>query len=149
MLSILRPTAYVEGEFVALVAFSIFIAALIYRAMWSRRAISRSRALIFGLTLIILAGVDVFLLRVLTSLARFSPSVFNDVVFDSELTVALYLLPTLFGGTGINVVSHLVIQPLVVDRIAIRTPTPDWVSRRVEEPTKAAARSTTADCGPL
>jgi len=124
---ILRRNPFVEGEFLVLVVLSVFIAAIIYRALWSQRAVPRSRALFFGLTLIILAGVDMFLLRALTRLARLSPSIFNDVVFDSGLTAALYLLPTLFAGTGINVVSHLVIHP--------QTLSSDPVRRRAEEPT--------------
>jgi hypothetical protein len=133
-MSILRRTAFVEGEFLVLIVSSVFIAAIIYRALWSRRVISRSRALIFGLTFIILAGVDMFLLRVLTNLARLSPSIFNNVVFDSGLTAALYLLPTLFAGTGINVVSHLVIHPLTPDRNTIRTPALEPVEPPVDEP---------------
>jgi hypothetical protein len=118
---ILRRSDFVEGEFFALVVLSLLIAALIYHAIWSRRAASRTQALILGFSLIILAGVDVFLLRVLTSLAKLSPSVFYDVVFDSELTLALYLLPTLFAGTGINIVSHLMVHTLAQGWSAVRS----------------------------
>ncbi|MGD0493062.1 MAG: hypothetical protein ABSC32_16105 [Steroidobacteraceae bacterium] len=122
-----RQSTFIEGEFVVLVLVSALIAALIYRALWSRRPLSRTRALIFGLTLIVLAGVDVFLLRMLASLSRVSGSIFDRFVFDSELTVALYILPTLFAGTGINVVSHLVIHPLALDRNTRRAYGPDPV----------------------
>jgi hypothetical protein len=122
-----RQSTFIEGEFLVLVLLSVLIAALIYRALWSRRSLSRTRALIFGLTLIVLAGVDMFLLRMLTSLARVSGSMFDSVVFNSELTVALYILPTLFAGTGINVVSHLVIHPLALDRNTRRAHGPDPV----------------------
>jgi hypothetical protein len=133
-MSILHPTASIESEFVALVVFSVVTAALIYCALWARQGISRSRALFFGVALIILAGVDMFLLRILANLARLSPSVFIGALFESEVTVALCLLPTLFAGTGINVVSHLVIQPMALDRSTIRNAAPDPVSSQVEEP---------------
>jgi hypothetical protein len=110
--TIAHETVFLESEFLLLVVCSLIAPALIYGTMWSRRAISRGAVLFFAISLIPLAGVDFFLLRVLTTLARLSPSAFDDVVFDSELTVALYLLPTLFAGTGINIVSHLVIQHL-------------------------------------
>jgi hypothetical protein len=117
----LRRNDFVEGEFFALVGLSVLIAAFIYHTIWSRRAASRAQALILGMSLIILAGVDVFLLRVLTSLARLSPSLFHDVVFDSELTLALYLLPTLFAGTGINIVSHLMVHTFAQGWSAVRS----------------------------
>ncbi len=111
-MAFLRGTVFLEGEFAALVLFSIVAPVLIYRTLWVRQVISRRAVLLFGVALILLAGVDIFLLRVLANLARLSPSAVDNIVFDSELTVALYLLPTLFAGTGINMVSHLLIGRL-------------------------------------
>jgi hypothetical protein len=111
-MSMLRGTVFLGGEFALLVICSIVAPMLIYRTIWARQTISRATVLFFGLALIAFAGIDIFLLQVLTKLARLSPSLFDNIIFDSELTVALYLLPTLFAGTGINIVSHLLIHHL-------------------------------------
>ena len=34
------------------------------------------------------------------------------VVFLSEISLALYLLPAMFGGIGINVISHILVRHL-------------------------------------
>lgn len=73
-----------EWAFYALVIFSLLVPALIYRNLWRRQAISRKAVLYFGVALIALAGLDV------------------------------YLLPTLFAGTGLNIVSHVLITHLAV-----------------------------------
>jgi hypothetical protein len=46
-------------------------------------------------------------------MAKLSPSAFDDKIFSSEIAVALYLLPAMFAGTGINVVSHILINHLI------------------------------------
>jgi hypothetical protein len=109
----LGDTVFIEKEFILLVAFSLLLPAAIYRTMWLTRAISRQAVLLFGLALILLAGVDVFLLQSLASMAKLTPSEFDNKIFSSELSVALYLMPALLAGTGINVVSHILINHLV------------------------------------
>ena len=111
-MSVLNSSVFLEKEFLLLVIFSLLLPAVIYRTMWLMRAISRKTVLLFGLALIVLAGVDIFLLQTLANMAKLSSSVFDYKIFSSELTVALYLLPTLFAGTGINVVSHIIINHL-------------------------------------
>ena len=105
-------SVFLEKEFLLLVIFSLLVPGVIYRTMWLTRAMSGKAVLIFGLVLIILAGVDIFLLQSLANMAKLSSSGFDDKIFSSELSVALYLLPTLFAGTGINVVSHILIKHL-------------------------------------
>lgn len=36
----------------------------------------------------------------------------DDAVFTSELATALYLLPALFAGIGVNMLSHILISHL-------------------------------------
>jgi hypothetical protein len=76
------------------------------------RTVSRKVVLLFGFVPIVLAGVDIFLLQSLANMAKLSSSELDDKIFSSELSVALNLLPTLFAGTGINVVSHILINHL-------------------------------------
>lgn len=112
-MSVLSESVFLEKEFILLVVFSLLLPALIYGTMWLRRAISRSTVLFFGFTLIILSGVDIYLLQILSNMAKLSSSAFDDKIFSSEIAVALYLLPAIFAGTGINVVSHILINHLI------------------------------------
>jgi hypothetical protein len=109
----LSDSVFLEIEFLYLMIFSLLLPAFIYSTMWLRRAISRPTVLFFGLALIVLAGVDAFLLQSLANMAKLSSSSFDDKIFSSELSVALYLMPAIFAGTGINVVSHILISHLV------------------------------------
>ena len=112
MMSGLRESVFLEKEFLLLVVFSLLFPALIYGTMWFRRAISRSTILLFGFVLIALSGMDIYLLQILSNMAKHSSSMLDDKIFSSEISVALYILPALFAGTGINVVSHILINHL-------------------------------------
>ena len=92
-------------------AGSIVLPFGIYAALLMKREISP--VLMFGLGLVLLAGFDVYLLQSLATLARHSPSLADDTLFVTELSVALYLLPALSAGIGINMVSHVLISHLV------------------------------------
>ncbi len=58
------------------------------------------------------AGIDFVLLQKLAEKAKMSSSVFDDRLFVTELSMALYLLPAVFAGIGVNLVSHVVIRHL-------------------------------------
>ena len=45
-------------------------------------------------------------------LAAKTASIVDDAVFLSEVGVALYVLPVLFGGIGVNLVSHVLVRHL-------------------------------------
>ena len=109
----LSKSVFLEKEFILLVAFSLLFPAAIYGAMWLRCAISRGTVLFFGFVLIVLSGVDIYLLQILSNMAKLSSSAFDDKIFSSEISVALYLLPAIFAGTGINVISHILINHLI------------------------------------
>lgn len=105
-------TVFVELKFWLLVIFSLVAPIAIYLVLLATRAISRSTVLVLGLTLVAIAGFDLYLLRSLVAMARVTPSLTDDAMFLSEVTVGLYLLPALFAGIGINVISHVLIQHL-------------------------------------
>ena len=107
-------TVFSEVRFWALVMFSIFVPAAIYWALLAKRAISRQTILVLGVALLAIAGFDVYLLRHLEAAARLTPSLADDALFVSEVSLALYLLPALFGGTGINLISHVLINHLTL-----------------------------------
>jgi hypothetical protein len=68
--------------------------------------------LLLGVILILLAGLDVGLLQWLSVWSRTTPSTLDNRIFASEVSTALYLLPAVLAGIGVNVVSHVVIHHL-------------------------------------
>lgn len=106
-------SVFTQLAFWMLVVFSLVLPLAIYGGLLLRRAVSRAAVLAFGLALVVIAGVDVYLLQVLAHAARLSPSLVDDTVFGSEISTALYLLPALFGGVGVNIVSHVLVRHLV------------------------------------
>jgi hypothetical protein len=105
-----HESVFLEVQFFLLIVFSIILPVGIYAYMMYKSAISRKTVLLFGVVLIALSGVDLVLLQRLAVPAKYSPSLLDDAIFASELSVALYLLPALFGGIGINMVSHVLIS---------------------------------------
>lgn len=106
-------TVFVEVKFWLLAIFSLLAPVLIYGLLLRARSISRAAVLVFGLVLVALAGVDVYLLRSLEMMARLTPSLADDAIFSSEVSVALYVFPILLGGVGVNVISHILITHLL------------------------------------
>ena len=105
-------SVFIEGDFIALIVFSILLPVGIYIYMMWKKAISRTIVLLLDIILIAISGIDVFLLQRLAALAKTSPSLFDDIIFASEISVALYLLPLLFAGIGMNLISHILISHL-------------------------------------
>ena len=99
-------SVFIELEFFALVICSLILPVGVYVYALLKRAISRNTVLLLGVVLIVLSGIDIYLLQRLAELARHSPSVFDDVVFTSEIAMALYLLPALSGGRREHVVPY-------------------------------------------
>lgn len=108
----MTPSVFVELRFWLLVAFSLVVPVAIYGGLLAKRAVSRATVLALGLALVAVAGVDLYLLQSLVAMAKATPSLADDALFLSELTLGLYLLPALFAGIGINVISHVLIRHL-------------------------------------
>ncbi len=105
-------SVFVEVRFWLLVIFSLVLPAGIYGVLLLSRSISSRAVLAFGIALVLIAGVDVYLLQSLSSLAKTSPSLADDALFVSELSIALYVLPVVFGGIGVNLISHVLLRHL-------------------------------------
>lgn len=103
---------FFQAEFFLLILFSFLIPAAIYLIMMIKHTISRMTVLLFGVTLLLLAGVDVVLLHHLANETHQTATLFTDKLFTSELSLALYLLPLISAGIGINIVSHVLITHL-------------------------------------
>ena len=105
-------TVFVEIQFWLLVLFSIIVPVAIYIGLLKRGNISRNTVLVFGMVLLLISGVDIYLLQVLSKMAKTSLSHWDKSVFLSELSMALYLLPITYGGIGVNLISHVLIRHL-------------------------------------
>ena len=105
-------TALYEVDFVLLVTTSLLLPAGIYATLLLKRSISQWSVLVLALVLITLSGIDFVLLQKLAEKAKLSSSAFDDRMFVTELSMALYLLPAVFAGIGVNLVSHVVIRHL-------------------------------------
>ena len=103
---------FVEMRFWLLVVFSLVLPAGIYGVLLRSRSISSRAVLVFGIALVLISGGDVYLLQSLSSLAKTSPSLADDALFVSELSIALYVLPVVFGGIGVNLISHVLLRHL-------------------------------------
>jgi len=108
----MEQSVFVEMKFWLLVLFSLVVPAGIVWICLTMRAVSRGTLLTVGLVMVALAGFDIYLLQALARMSRLTPSLADDAVFDSEITVGLYVLPALLAGVGVNITSHIVIQHL-------------------------------------
>ena len=108
----LRLSVFVELRFWLLVVFSVVLPAVAYAVLMAKRSISRKTVAALGLALVLVAGVDVYLLQSLAVLDKATPSVADDGVFLSELSIALYVLPLMLGGIGVNLISHVLLRHL-------------------------------------
>lgn len=108
----LTQSVFVELDFFLMIVLSLLLPAAIYGYMMWKRALSRLAIFGFGISLIVLAGVNVVVLRRLAELAAHTPSLLDDRLFASGISLALYLFPALFAGVGINIVSHLLVSHL-------------------------------------
>lgn len=105
-------SVFVELRFWVLVVFSLVLPGAIYAVLLVSRSLSRAAVLGFGVALVLIAGVDGYLLQSLANLAKISPSLADDAVFISELSIGLYVLPLVCGGIGVNLISHVLLRHL-------------------------------------
>ena len=108
----MSDSVFFEIEFVALIIFSLILPSCIYAYMMWKKAISRKTVLLYGAILIAISGVSVVLLKRLAEMASASLSSLDSQIFSSEISLALYLLPALFAGIGINIISHVLVSHL-------------------------------------
>lgn len=106
-------SVFVELRFWLLIFFSVVVPCAIYTGLLFKRAISRLSVLGFGVALVVIAGMDVYLLQMLTMEAKETPSLADDQLFVSQMSMALYLLPLMFGGIGVNLITHILIRHLM------------------------------------
>ena len=102
----------IEWDFIFLVMFSIIVPFGIYYFLSVIQSISRTKVVLFAFSLLIISGIDVVLLQRLSHKAtHLNQSAFSKF-FQNELSIALYILPALFAGIAINLISHVLIEHL-------------------------------------
>jgi hypothetical protein len=109
----LAHSVFAELRFWLMLVVSVVLPVGVYGVLLAKRAVSRVAALLLGFTLAAIAGLDVFVLQRLAAAARGTPSLIDDAVFLSEMSIALCLFPAMFGGIGVNVISHVLVRHLV------------------------------------
>ena len=109
----MSDSVFAELGFWLVAIGSIAIPIGIYVALLYKRAVSRFTVLVLGVTLVIIAGIDIYFLRHMAAAAARTPSLADDALFLSEISFALYLFPLMFGGVGVNLISHVLISHLV------------------------------------
>jgi diguanylate cyclase (GGDEF)-like protein len=108
----MNKSVFLEMEFFLLIIFSFIVPVGIYIFLFRRASISRFAVLVFALLLVVVSGVDVILLRHLAGIAKTNSSILDEKIFSGELSLALYLLPVVFAGLGVNMGSHVLISHL-------------------------------------
>ncbi len=108
----MQDSIFLELQFWLLVLCSVIFPVLLYAGLMRLPRVSRIAVLCFGLFLVLLSGVDVVLLQQIAVLARHNISLLDDQLFGPELSIALYLLPLLSAGIGINMISHVLMDHL-------------------------------------
>lgn len=105
-------TVFSEIKFWLMMLISFILPFGLYSVLMMKRAISRQTTLMLGFALVAIAGLDVYFLRMLAAAAKLTPSLADDTVFISEVSLALYILPVMFGGIGVNIISHVLVKHL-------------------------------------
>jgi hypothetical protein len=100
-------SVFIKLEFLSLVFSSLVLPVIFIWVLVTRPRIPRKTIVAFGFVLVILAGLDVVLLQRLSDLAKSTVSFSDDVIFASGYTIALYVLPLIGAGLGMNLISHV------------------------------------------
>jgi len=109
----MRDSVFTQLDFWIMVGVSVLLPFCIYGALLVTRSVSRTTVLFLGFVMIAVAGFDVYFLRHVAAAARITPSLADDTLFVSEVSFALYLFPLMFGGIGVNLISHILVSHLV------------------------------------
>lgn len=105
-------TVFSELRFWLMIVASIVLPVGLYTFLMVKRAISQPTTLLLGFALVAIAGLDIYFLQILSTAAKLTSSLADDAIFLSEMSLALYLIPAMFGGIGVNVISHVLVRHL-------------------------------------
>ena len=109
----MQSTVFVELKFWLLIVVSVVVPMFMYLLQRRKNEVSPAFVFVFGLVLIAISGLDVYLLQALATESRFTHSLMDNAIFNSEMSLSLYVFPFLFGGIGINMVSDMLVGHLM------------------------------------
>ncbi len=95
-------------SFWSLVIISLLFPGSIIFYLTRKQSRNRYAILFCGIALVILAGVDMLILQRLGVLAKATSMKWDDPIFSSELSIALYVLPLTCAGIGIDIISYVI-----------------------------------------
>lgn len=108
----MSDTVFVRAEFWTLVLLSLALPFGVVVMLLKKTVISRAALIASAALFIALAGVDVGLLQHVKAMARDTPGLGDNAFFLSEYSIALYLLPYIGAGIGINLLTYAITQHL-------------------------------------
>ena len=89
----MKFSVFAEFYFWLLVVCSLVLPAAIYVTLLFQRVVSRATILMVGLTLVAISGVDLFLPQRRQTMSKLTPSLLDDAVFNSEVTIGFFCCP--------------------------------------------------------
>lgn len=105
-------SVFFQRDFFLLLVFSIFTPIAGYLYLFKRPSVSRRAVLLLALLLMVMAGADVALIQSLAAAAKATAVPLDKKIFSSEISIALYVLPLVSAGLGINLASHSLFRHL-------------------------------------
>lgn len=105
---------YLEFKFWGALSCSVIIPTILFAWMTWRRSISAFVIIVIGLFLVFIAGIDAIFLRLLSAKAKATPDILDDKIFVSEISIALYIIPLILAGIGVNLASHVLCNHIII-----------------------------------
>ncbi len=113
----MQQSIYLEYEFWGLLACTIILpAGIILWLMW-KRTFRRTTLSMVGILLVILSGLDAIFLQRLQTKAKATLDLLDDRIFVSEISIALYIIPLILAGIGVNLASHVLVEHLSITEL--------------------------------
>lgn len=83
----MHNSVFIEAKFWLLIVFSLVVPVAMYLQQLHKRSASPGYVLMFGLGLIAISGIDVYLLQSLSHEAMRTHSLADNAIFNSEISV--------------------------------------------------------------
>lgn len=108
---------YLEYEFWGVLACSVIFPTIIFVWISWKRSLSRFTLIAIGISLVFIAGADAIFLRLLSAKAKVTPGIIDDHIFVSEISIALYIIPLILAGVGVNLASHVLCNHIIITEL--------------------------------
>jgi hypothetical protein len=109
---------YFEGEFWSLVVTALLLPGGIFSWLIRKRRVSWKVATVLSIILIVLGGIVAVLLQMLATRVKATPEIGDDMIFASEFSIALYILPLLLAGIGMNLLTRVLNDHVIFVELA-------------------------------